>query len=85
MAMQGKVYKRSLKMLNISQAKMSVFLGISSRQSRRVASETAELTLAAEKLIRVMLELGLSPAMVDTMMNKKIAVPKKAAPATVEA
>lgn len=86
MAMKGRDYKKGIKALKLSQAKAAVFFGFSTRQSRRIASPnaSAELRLADEKLLRVMLQYGLTVEMVDDLLKKPKrakAAPKKDAAA----
>lgn len=86
MAMKGREYKKALKTLKLSQAKGALFLGFSTRQSRRIAANNgkAALRLADEKLLRVMLEFSITVEMVDGLMKAKRAKPApKSAPAPV--
>lgn len=73
--MKGTAYKQTLKTLGMSQLTSSKFLGFSHRQSRRIAAGTAELGLAAEKLLLAMMAYGLTSEMVNGLLGKP--VPKK--------
>lgn len=66
--MKGKVYKTALKMVGLSINKAGPFLGITSRQSFRVAAGDAELPGGAEKLLRLMMRLELTAANVDHLV-----------------
>ena len=76
--MKGKEYKKMLKTLKLSQAKAAAFLGISPRQSRRLAGDHADITMAQEKLLRLMVHLAITPQIVNDICKiKPVASSKK--------
>lgn len=73
----GEEYRQAISALGMSQAKASTFFGFTTRQSRRIAKTTAALTEPAEKLLRVMLHFGITPAMVVALMGTPVLPAKK--------
>lgn len=69
MAVKGKDFKKLLSKLKLSQARGGKFLGYSARQARRIAGGHNDLSVAAEKLMKVMIHLGLSPEVVETISS----------------
>lgn len=78
MAMTKTEYRASIKALGLSQRKAAGFLGISFRQSRRLATGDYSPSLSAEKLLRMMLELGLTPQIVNEINERGQTKPSKA-------
>lgn len=66
-------YRRALKALGLSVTKAGPFLGITSRQSFRIAAGAADAPEAAAKLLLVMLDHNLTPASVgQSVENRKL-------------
>jgi hypothetical protein len=78
---QTDFYRTAITKLNLSQKRAAEFLGFSHRQSRRVAGSHAKLDTGAEKLLRVMMHLGLTVAAVDKICGTTPAAKMAAAPA----
>lgn len=69
MVIKGQQYKNAILAIGMSQAKASAFFGFSTRQSRRIANGTNDLSEAATKLMVVMLHCGLTPKAVDEIVR----------------
>jgi len=75
-------YKRALKALGLSVNQAGPFLGISSRQSFRIASGAAEIPEAARKLLLLLLYNGQTPALMDQIVADEKNVARRAGPAS---
>lgn len=64
-------YRRALKALGLSVTKAGPFLGITSRQSFRIAAGAADLPLAAQKLLLVMIYLSVRPESADILVKDR--------------
>lgn len=67
-------YRRALKALGLSVTKAGPFLGITSRQSFRIAAGDAKLPKAAEQLLLVMLRHGITPDGIQAIIMNRRAV-----------
>jgi predicted transcriptional regulator len=75
---RGEGYKKIVERIGLSINKAADFLGYSRRQSKRIASGTAETSVATTMLIKVMLEMGLTFDAVNVIAGRKPGVVKKA-------
>lgn len=62
-------YERLIAKLGLSQVKAGKFLGFAPRTSRRIVAGEADLPLAAAKLLRLMVNVGMMPADVDAIFS----------------
>lgn len=74
---KGAEFTSVISKLGMSQVDAGVFLGFTTRNARRIAAGSAELSVPAEKLVRVMLECGLSRVMVDKIAAGTAATKKR--------
>lgn len=66
--MKGKAYKAALKKVGLSINAAGPFLGITSRQSFRIAAGEADLHEAGRKLLLLMIRLETGAAMVSAIL-----------------
>ena len=70
-------YRQSLAALNLSQVKAAHFLGVEPRTSRRWALGEAPVPIHVGILLFLMIEMGLSVADVNKMIDRPVPAPVK--------
>lgn len=73
----GEEFKADISKLGMSPRAAADFLDFSLRQSRRINSQQAQLRVGEYLLLKVMLNMGLTPAMVRKFAGLPWPVPKK--------